>query len=150
MAVSILVAFALAAAQVILRYVFNTGIIWIEPVVVNLTLLGAMMGAARAVGLRTHVRVGILADSLPPRIGRLFHLAAWLASLGYCVFILYASVLFVQFLIDSGVVAVETGLPSWVEFMTTPIAMGFFILRYLLILPGVWRGDLAGDAVMID
>lgn len=150
MIVTILVALVLAAAQVIMRYVFNTGLIWIEPIVVNLTLLGAMMGGARAVTLNAHVRVGILVDWMPHRWRRWFHLLAALLSMLYCGFVFYIGSLFVQFLAESGIVGVQTGIPTWVEFSTTPLAMAFFILRYLQQLPAVWRGELREHAVIAD
>ena len=150
MVATILTALVLAAAQVILRYVFNTGIIWIEPIVVNLTLLGAMIGGARAVTLHAHVRVGILVDWLPHPIRRWFHLLAALLSLIYCGFVFYIGWLFVQFLYDADILALQTNLPSWIEFATTPLAMGLFMIRYIQLMPSIWRGELHEPGMVVD
>ena len=148
MVTTILASLMLGATQVILRYVFNTGIIWIEPIVVNLTLLGAMMGGARAVTLHAHVRVGVLIDWLPHSIRRWFHLLAALLSFAYCGFVFFIGWLFVKFLYDADILALQTGLPSWIEYSTTLVAMAFFMIRYLQLLPGIWRGELREPGVV--
>ena len=146
----LLTAFVLASAQVIMRYVFNTGEIWIEAVVVDLTILAAMMGGSRAVALGAHVRVGFFVDWLPPHILRWFNLLVIAVSVAYCGFILYVGVLFVQFLYSAGVVSVETGMPSWIEFLTMPVAMAFFVTRYLMLIPRTWRGAQISHHVVLD
>ncbi len=150
MVVTILLALVMAATQVTLRYVFNTGIIWIEPIVVNLTLLGAMIGGARAVTLHAHVRVGFLVDWLPHNIRRWFHLLAASLSMIYCGFIFYIGCLFLQFLVDADVMALQTGLPLWIQFSTTPLAMGLFIFRYIQLVPRIWRGELHEPGMAVE
>jgi C4-dicarboxylate transporter DctQ subunit len=150
MVVALLTAFVLAAAQVIMRYVFDTGEIWIEATVVDLTILAAMMGGSRAVAIRSHVRVGFFVDWLPRHVLRWINLLVIVISIAYCGFIFYASMLFVQFLQATGAVSVETGVPSWVEFSVTPIAMAFFIARYLLLIPDTWRGTLPTHDIVVD
>ena len=144
MVVALLTAFVMASAQVIMRYVFNTGEIWIEGTVTDLTIFAAMMGGSRAVALGSHVRVGFFVDWLPPHILRWVNLLVVGLSIAYCGFILYVGMLFVQFLYMTGVLSVETGIPSWIEFSVTPLAMTFFILRYLLLIPATWNGTAPG------
>lgn len=147
---ALLTAFVLGCAQVIMRYIFDTGEIWIEGISVDLTIFAAMMGGSRAVAIRSHVRVGFFVDWLPHRILRWFNLLVIAISIFYCGFILYASTLFVQFVYSAGIISINTGLPSWVEFSITPLAMTFFLIRYLLLIPDTWRGTLQPRYISAD
>ncbi len=142
-------ALALGTAQVIFRYVFNTGVVWTEVALVTLTILGALVGASRAIAKGIHIRISILTDHLPPGARRWADVSAMVISLAYAAFVGYAALLYVQFLYMTKAVSIEAGIPAWIMFLIAPFCMLLFIYRYLQRLREAWRaeGEDAGDAV---
>src|SRR5690606_41247197 len=65
MAAFLLAALAIGTAQIVLRYVFNTGFVWSEGAVVVLTIWGSLFGASQAITRGLHVRNELIADNLP-------------------------------------------------------------------------------------
>ena len=139
MLVCMLGAIGLGTAQVVLRYVFNSGMVWAELVIVTLTILGSMVGASRAIVKDVHVRITVLTDQLPVSAQRYFEVAAMVAALMYSVFLAYAGLLYVQFLHMTGSVAIEADIPVWIIFSIVPFCMTLFIYRYFQCLPRAWE-----------
>jgi C4-dicarboxylate transporter, DctQ subunit len=133
-------AFGLGVAQVLMRYVFKTGLVWSEQAVVALTILAAMIGGSRAVARNVHVRITLALDKLPHERRRYFDVFANVASILYCALMAYAGFLYVDFLHMTGIVSSESDFPLWIIYLTMPVAMILFIIRYFLDLPAAWNG----------
>lgn len=134
-------ALAIGTMQVVLRYVFNTGMVWTELALVTLTILGSLVGASRAIVLGIHVRITVLTDRLPISTRRYMNLIAMIIALAYSMFIAYVATLYVQFLHMTGTVAVEANFPTWIIYSIVPFCMILFIYHYLQCLPRTWRGE---------
>lgn len=140
MAVFLLAALAVGTAQVVLRYVFNTGFVWSEGAVIVLTIWGALFGASQAITRGLHVRVEVFADSLPGPWRRVAEGIANLVSAIYVGVLCYCGVLYVQFLIRIKAVSIDMEIPEWLVYLIVPVSMGLFLIRYLRELWLVWRG----------
>ena len=143
-------AFGLGVAQVLMRYVFKTGIVWTEQAVVALTILAAMIGGSRAVAKNVHVRITLAIDKLPPSRRRYFDVFSAVASILYCGLIAYAGFLYVEFLKMTGIVSSESDFPLWIIYLTIPVGMLLFIIRYLLELPAAWSGTQKSEIEIAD
>ena len=138
-------AFGLGVAQVLMRYVFKTGLVWTEQAVVALTILAAMIGGSRAVAKNVHVRITIAIEKLPQEKKRYFDVLSNVASILYCALIAYAGFLYVDFLKMTEIVSPESDFPLWIIYLTIPVAMILFIIRYLFDLPAAWSGTQASE-----
>ncbi|MGE0797389.1 MAG: TRAP transporter small permease [Lautropia sp.] len=136
-----LAALALGVAQVVLRYVFNTGFVWIEANLVALTILAGLAGGSRAILSGVHVRVALLPDALRGRTRIAVETIALLLTIAFCCLCLAGGLLYMQFLYSAGVVSLETGLPAWIYAAITPLTMLMYCLRYFMQLPGTLRGE---------
>lgn len=136
-------ALALGVTQVVLRYVFNTGLPWAETIFVLLTVAGMMFAGSRAVRDDKHVGVDLVPNLLPPRPRRFASLASLAVSLALCAYFAYCGARYAGFLhmIDS--VSPATGIPDWIIYMLVPITLGAFSLRYVMRIVQVLRGEPA-------
>lgn len=137
-------ALALGTAQVVLRYVFNTGFTWSEAIFVLMTVAAMLFAGSRAVREDGHVRVDLLAQIMPTGAQKMMRLLRYLISLALCAFFLYAGYEYVQFTHMMGTVSPESHLPHWVIFLLVPITMGFFCLRYVILLLREASGEETG------
>lgn len=143
-------ALLLGVMQVVLRYVFNTGFVWVETALVALTILAAMTGGSRAAARGVHVRISLVTDMLKGASRRFVNSIALLVTILYCTVLVCGGVLYVQFLYQAGVVSIETGLPAWVFATIAPFTLLLFVLRYLQQLPATLRGQELTNAEFID
>jgi TRAP-type C4-dicarboxylate transport system permease small subunit len=148
--VCMLGALGIGTIQVVLRYVFNTGMVWIELTVVTLTILGALVGASRAIVKDVHIRITMLTDQLPFSVQRYFEVAAIVVALIYSVFLAYVGLLYVQFLHMMGTVSAEADIPVWIIYSIVPFCMVLFIYRYFQCLPRAWKAKDNVDIKLHD
>lgn len=127
-------ALVLGTAQVVMRYVFNTGFIWSEAVFVLMTVAAMLFAGSRAVRDDGHVRVDLLPQLLPRRVQTVMRLLRYLATFALCAFFAYAGYQYVVFTRSMGIVSPSSGLPVWTVYLIVPITMGFFCIRYVLLL----------------
>lgn len=137
-------ALVLGTAQVVLRYVFNTGFTWSEAIFVLLTVSAMLFGGSRAVRDDGHVKVDLLPQLLPGPARKVLRLARYLAALALCGFFAWAGARYVGFTYMMGIVSPATELPVWAVFLLVPITMGLFALRYLILLAREAGGEETG------
>jgi C4-dicarboxylate transporter, DctQ subunit len=122
--------------QVILRYLFHTGLVWsLEATAYAFGWL-VVVGMAYGVRTRAHIATDLLLRAFGPRVRRI---VAWLAlalCLAYCVFMFAGSLAFVRGLERLGHDAQDIPLPRWLLASILPV--GFALLALRLVQAG-WR-----------
>lgn len=131
MVICITAAFGCGLMQVILRYVFNTGFPWTEGVLIVLTVWAGMMAGSRAVREGYHVRVEVVADSLPLPFKRWVAVAAELVCIVFTGVLCYAGYLYTKFVWSLDAVSAEAMIPEWLIYGVVPISMACFALRHI-------------------
>ncbi|GGE31310.1 C4-dicarboxylate ABC transporter permease [Agaricicola taiwanensis] len=150
MLIGMLGALTVGTAQVVMRYVFNTGFVWSEIALVTLTILAALVGGSRAAAEGIHIRITVLTERLPAPVQRYANTLAMTIALAYSLFMAYAAFLYVQFLHMTGMVSVEAHIPTWIIFSIAPLTMALFSIRYIQRIPHAWRGDEVAKVEFID
>jgi len=126
----------LTFTQVVLRYLFNTGLVWsLEGTTYAFAAL-VLFGMSYGVRTRTHIAVDLLVRRLPKRAQRIVRGIAIAACLGYAAMMLYGSGVFVDRLYTLGNMARDVAAPKWLLTATMPI--GFTLLGYRFVQAG-WR-----------
>lgn len=131
----------LTFVQVVLRYVFNSGIVWsLEATTYSFAAL-VLIGMSYGVRTKTHIAVDLFTRKLPANIERYVRLFALIVCLAYAVLMLYGSSVFVERLFTLGSLARDIPAPKWL--LTATMPLGFALLAYRFIEAG-WhliRGD---------
>lgn len=122
----------LATLQILLRNVFDTGIVWADPAVRVLVLWVGLLGALAASRDDRHINVDVLSRVLPERPRRAVSTLTRLFTAGVAATVSFHSGRFVLSELEFGSVAFA-GLPSWALASIIPIAFGGIALRYLLL-----------------
>lgn len=122
--------------QVVLRYGFNSGLIWsLEATTYSFAWM-VLIGMSYGVRTRSHIVVDILSRALPPAGRRVVALAAVLICLTYAGLMLYGAYSLVDQLATMGHNARDIAAPRWLLSIVMPI--GFSLLGLRLLQAG-WR-----------
>ncbi|GJM44166.1 MAG: hypothetical protein DHS20C21_10080 [Gemmatimonadota bacterium] len=120
-AVVLLVMVFLSSLQILLRNAFDTGLLWIDPLLRHLVLVLAFSGALIATGAKRHVQISVLGRLLrgvPARVAGT--LVALLAGV-ICVLLGYAGLELLAEELDFGEIAF-LNIPAWAVAMVFPVA----------------------------
>jgi C4-dicarboxylate transporter DctQ subunit len=120
---------ALAGLQVVLRGLFDIGLVWGQEMIVVLIIWSVFLGASAVTARRRHVRMDLIATSVSPALGAALETAAAFAGLLYVVFILIASWRFLFFIQGSHETDPSTDLPMWILFLGMPLGLIIMTLR---------------------
>lgn len=133
----------LSFAQVLLRNLFHSGVLWFDPLVRTLVLWVAFLGALVATSNARHLHVDVVRRMLPERIrlrvGRLLSVissavCAWMANGSYVY--LREEYLYGQ--------SPFLGIPAWVT--QSILLWGFGLLSYRFLIQAIWPAQVKGPA----
>jgi TRAP-type C4-dicarboxylate transport system permease small subunit len=133
----------LAVAQIALRNLFDSGIIWADPSLRIMVLWIALLGALAAAREDRHIRIDLLSHIFKGRGLAYLQAATDLFSAAVCSLIAWHGGRFVWFEWQDGT-KLFNGIPAWAGEIIIPIGFGVLTLRFLLNLPlrfhnGEWQ-----------
>ena len=121
----------LAAAQIVMRNMFNFGFIWSDEVLRMLVLWIALAGAVAASRSDKHINVAVLDRFLPEKVRRAVKIVLHLFTAGICGVVTWHSVKFVQTSREFGDLLMG-GVPAWLPQLILPLGFGLICYRYSL------------------
>lgn len=114
--------------QVVLRYVFNSGIFWsLEATTYSFAAL-VLIGMSYGVRTKTHIAVDLFTRRMPRKMRRIVNVIAVGACVAYAVLMIYGSSVFVERLYVLGNLARDVPAPKWL--LTSTMPLGFTLLAY--------------------
>jgi TRAP-type C4-dicarboxylate transport system permease small subunit len=122
----------LSMLQIVLRNVFDSGFLWIDPLLRHLVLVLAFAGALIATGMKRHVQINV--------IGRLFHgTSERVVGVGVSVVAAVICLGLVHASLD--LVATELAypeilfldIPSWLMVLVFPVSFALLAFRFLFL-----------------
>ena len=122
---------SLACLQILLRSVFNSGLMWADPMLRYLVLWGGLFGAAAATRHGKHITIDVASFLLPKKILPWLNILLNLFAAVICSFLTYAAVLFIIEEASYGGRALLS-IPSWVLNLAFPLAFGLISIRFLI------------------
>lgn len=137
--VAVLAMVILAALQIVLRNLFGSGQIWIEPMLRSLVLWIGLLGAVTASRDGSHIAIDILTRALPDRWRRGLQAAACVFTTLVCGAIVWYGVRYVLLEYEFAGTAFA-GVPTWAVVTILPLAFGLIGLRYALFAVAFLRG----------
>jgi TRAP-type C4-dicarboxylate transport system permease small subunit len=120
-----------AATQILLRNVFETGLAWGDPLLRMMVLWVGLLGAMVATRDRNHISIDILSRYLPGRARRISHLVTDCFTFVVCALLAFHGARFVWQDQAAGV-RVFADLPAWLFELIIPIGFAVICVRYLL------------------
>lgn len=130
---------AMAFVQVILRYLFNTGVHWLEAGLVTALVWAMLFGAVRAIRTGAHPRVDLLHTMLGARHRVVLNCLALLVTMALTAFYLWDSVFYALFLNKINALHPEFGIKQVYPFLIIPIVCALMLVRYLMLAAVLWR-----------
>lgn len=123
----------LAFIQILLRNVFGSGLVWIDPLVRQMLLWVTLVGAMVATRDHNHITVDAVSRYLPP--GRIKSAAGFICDTFatiVCALLTFSTfrVFYMEFQDPLGGYIVP-GLPFWASLFTLPAAFAVMTLRFL-------------------
>ncbi|MEJ2059752.1 MAG: TRAP transporter small permease [Gammaproteobacteria bacterium] len=122
----------LACLQIILRNVFDSGLLWADPVLQIMLLWLTLLGAIAASRDDKHIRIDVLTSRLAPRPRAAVNAATALFTAAVCAIIAWqAGRLLVG---DYHAHSLAFGqFPAWVVELILPFGFALITLRYLIL-----------------
>jgi TRAP-type C4-dicarboxylate transport system permease small subunit len=122
----------LAFAQILLRNLFGIGLIWADPLLRQIVLWVAMIGAGIATRQYRHIHVNIIIRFLPSRVKAGVQALTDLFAAVICGLLVYSTWSLVmdeyQYHVEGNLVG---GIPMWVAQAILPFAFTLISLRFL-------------------
>lgn len=122
----------LAVGQIVLREVFDTGIIWADELVKLMVLWLAMVGSIAASRDDRHIRIDALSHILPAWAIKVTRLIVDLFASAVCAVIAWQAWRYLQLEIEfEDVVLVDT--PAWIAHVVIPAAFVLISYRFIVL-----------------
>ena len=121
----------LAVGQIVLREVFDTGIIWADELVRLIVLWLAMMGAVAACREDRHIRIDAITHIFPDRVIDVIRVVVDLFAAVVCAVIAWHAYRYLQLEIEfEDTVLVDT--PAWIAHVVVPVAFAVLSYRFVV------------------
>jgi TRAP-type C4-dicarboxylate transport system permease small subunit len=122
----------IAVLQIFLRNLFDSGILWGDPLVRILVLWIGLIGAMVASRDNHHISIDVISRYLPDKIKKLSNLIISIFTSLVCAVMAYYSLIFVIMEKNDGILAFAT-IPAWVCESIIPVSFVIISFRYLLL-----------------
>jgi C4-dicarboxylate transporter DctQ subunit len=116
----------LTFVQVILRYLFNTGLFWALEATLYMFAWLVLIGISYGVRTHSHIGIDLLAKSLPPAPKRILGLVITALALLYTALMFWGSYTYIHRMMRLGVEAEDVPIERWILGLCLPI--GFALL----------------------
>jgi C4-dicarboxylate transporter DctQ subunit len=127
--------------EVILRFVFNEGLLWAEELTLLLSAWMVLFGASYGVKVGSHIGVDALIRNLPSKVARVVSSIAVLGALVYCGIYLKGSWVYLDKMHQIGLEMEDLPMPRWVAHSILIIGFSLLAWRLVHLLWMIIRGD---------
>ncbi|PKM22175.1 MAG: TRAP transporter small permease [Gammaproteobacteria bacterium HGW-Gammaproteobacteria-14] len=122
---------SLAIYQIVLRNVFGSSLVWIEPLLQNAVLWIGMLGAMIASRRDEHIRIDLLHNYISAAARRWVAMVLDIFTCVICAVVAWYSAHFVVSEVEFGGNAFS-GVPAWTLQLIIPLGFTVISLRYLI------------------
>lgn len=127
--------------QVILRYVFNSGILWGLEATSYAFMWMVLLGLSYGVRTRSHITVELFISKLAPAKRRIMVLFVGGLCVAYALIMLWGAYLYMDRLYFLGVDAQDIAVPKWLLSAALPIGFALLTLRLLQAIWQIYTGQ---------
>ncbi len=124
----------LAFLQVVLRNLFDTGILWGDVFLRHLVLWVGFIGASLATRQEKHINIDLFNRMVPGKYVPHVKMGIDLVSAAICVLLAKAGYVFVSSEVEFGT-TIFNNIPSWIFEIIIPVGFALIAFRFLLKIP---------------
>ena len=146
-AVGLGVATLLVFANVIARYVFDTGFPWVLETVQYLFAWVVLVGAAHGVKAGVHLGIDLVVARFSPANQRRIALLGIALCLGFAVTVLVLSIEYTLRIYEWGDLTLDLQIPQWIPYVAIPTGLSLMTIRFLQVGWLVWQGKTSRIAL---
>ena len=121
----------MAVLQIVMRNLFDSGILWGDELIRVLVLWIGLIGAMIASRNNHHISIDVISRYLPDRIKKLTNLMTAVFTSLVCAVMAYFSLVFVMMEREDSLMAFAA-IPAWVCESIIPVSFAIISLRYIL------------------
>jgi TRAP-type C4-dicarboxylate transport system permease small subunit len=122
----------LASTQILLRNLFDSGFVWIDPLLRVLVLWLGLIGATVATRNNRHIRIDLLTKLFSRSTNRLIQLVIAQVSAWTCLVIAWYGFQWIRMDYVDGITSF-IGVPAWALEVVIPVTFALIGLRYLIL-----------------
>lgn len=130
--------------EVVLRFGFNTGMVWADELVLHLSAWMVLLGASYGVKVGSHIGVDVLVRLLPSKGQRLITVLAIALCLVYCGLILAGSWTYLERMHRIGVELDDIPIPKYLAHSVLLIGFVLLAIRFTMLGWQVIQGRTTG------
>lgn len=130
----------LTFAQVVMRYVFNSGFTWAQELTTILFAFMIFIGISYGVRVGAHIGVDALIGIFTPRVRRVVSTIAVLLCLLYAGMVIYGSFQYVMKMKKIGIELEDMPVQMWLVRAILPVGFTLLALRFLPVLYNLISG----------
>jgi C4-dicarboxylate transporter DctQ subunit len=134
----------LVFVEVILRFGFNTGVMWMEEITLLLSAWMVLFGASYGIRVGAHIGVDALVRHVRPSLRRIYGIIAVSLSMVYCGLIAYGAWVYLVKIRRIGIELEDLPWPKWIAHSILLIGMVLLALRLGQLLLQIFRGQTSG------
>lgn len=134
--------------EVVLRFGFNMGLLWLEELTLHLAGWFVLFGASYGVKVGAHIEIDLFVKALKEKTRRAVNIFALGASVLYCGLIIYGAVVYLEKIQRFGIEMEDFEFPKWIAHSV--LVFGFLLLggRILHLLWRTYKGEAEGFFVV--
>ena len=134
----------LVFVEVILRFGFDTGFLWMEELTLHISAWMVLFGASYGVKIGAHIGVDAVVKLLPSGVRRAVGLIAVALCLVYCGLFIYGSWVYLAKLLQIGIEMEDLPVPKWLAHSILMIGFGLLVLRFVELFWRILKGESEG------
>jgi C4-dicarboxylate transporter DctQ subunit len=127
-------------SQVISRYFFNTGAVWVLELTTYLFAWLVLFGMSYGVRVGAHIGVDAMTQYLPPNWQRFFAILAALLCLAYCVLLFMGGIHYIHTIYDLGIESEDLQIQQWIPYSILPIGLALLFFRFAQVIIKIIKG----------
>ena len=127
--------------NVVLRYLFDTGLTWALEAVQYLFAWVVLVGAAHGVKSGIHLGIDVLVEKFSRRTQRVIALLALVICLLFVGTVFYLSLQYIIRIYQWGDLTLDLQIPQWIPYLAIPVGLGLMFLHFLQVGRKIWTGE---------
>lgn len=116
--------------EVVMRFGFNSGLIWIQEATLYTSAWFVLFGASYGVRIGAHIGVDVVVKLLPEPMRRVAGLIAIALCFVYCALFLMGSWDYLQLMHMIGIEMEDLPIPKWLAMIIMPVGFVLLVIRF--------------------
>ena len=128
--------------NVVLRYVFDSGITWVLEAVQYIFAWVVLIGAAHGIKVGIHLGIDILVEKFSRPTQRIIGLVASALTILFVATVFVLSIQYTIKVYSWGDLSLDLQIPQWIPYLAIPIGLLLMLYHLLGVSWKIWKGEI--------